>query len=80
VLGISCIAFKELRVVVVAINAHGLVPQEMEFKHLFQTDEFWSAESIEMQEQVWNVSEDTFSWLHGVPTGLIFRRDRYLKA
>jgi hypothetical protein len=28
--------------------------------------------------QIWNVSEETFSWLQGIPTGLGIRRDMYL--
>jgi hypothetical protein len=49
-----------------------------ECKEPFLRSEFLSAESTEMVEQVWNVSEETFFWLQGFPTGLQIRRDMYL--
>jgi len=49
-----------------------------ECRDLFLRSEFLSGESTEVIEQIWNVSEDTFSWLQGFPTGLCIRRDMYL--
>jgi hypothetical protein len=49
-----------------------------EFRNLFLRSEFLRGEPAEMIEQIWNVSEETYSWLQGFPVGLSIRRDMYL--
>jgi len=44
----------------------------------FMASEFLANESAEAKEQFWNVSEDTFHWLQGIPSGLTISRDMYL--
>lgn len=51
---------------------------EAELKDSFLRSEFLSKESSETIEQIWDVADDTFDWLRGVPVGLSIERDMYL--
>lgn len=46
-------------------------------KSMFERSEF-IAELGDLAEQIWNVSEETFGWLQGIPQGLSIRRDMYV--
>ena len=48
-----------------------------EFKETFHRSDF-VAESGDISEQIWTVSEETFGWLQGFPQGLSIGRDMYL--
>lgn len=54
--------------------------RDSDSKNFFLRREFWPDETDEFLEQLWQVADETFYWLQGIPEGLSIRRDMYLSS